>query len=97
MIDFNLRKEGMVPPNGHPPSAVLHHIVPRKWKKKSYTRAIDWWAFGILIYEMLCLVAMLVIINKFKFINSIEIIMIFMKDFKVILIFGYLLMNLIPQ
>lgn len=29
------------------------YLSPQIAKQESYTRAVDWWCFGVLIYEML--------------------------------------------
>jgi serine/threonine protein kinase len=30
------------------------YIAPEMLQQKPYTKAVDWWSFGILVYEMLC-------------------------------------------
>lgn len=30
------------------------YLAPEVIRKKAYTKSVDWWAFGIIVYEMLC-------------------------------------------
>ena len=54
MADFGLCKEGMGPTDrtstfcGTP-----EFLAPEVLTENSYTRAIDWWGLGVLIFEML--------------------------------------------
>lgn len=54
LVDFGLCKEGMGPRDrtstvcGTPA-----FLAPEMISEKSYTRAVDWWSLGVLIYEML--------------------------------------------
>lgn len=54
MADFGLCKEGMGPDDrtstfcGTP-----EFLAPEVLTDSSYTRAVDWWGLGVLIFEML--------------------------------------------
>ena len=52
MIDFGLSKfldEGQ---SAHKSTGTREYMAPEMFKVKSYNKSIDWWALGILLYEM---------------------------------------------
>jgi serine/threonine protein kinase len=66
IADFGLCKEGMG--YGDKTSTFCgtpEFLAPEVLTEKSYTRAVDWWGLGVLIFEMLVGEVRLTILNRF--------------------------------
>lgn len=66
IADFGLCKEGMG--YGDRTSTFCgtpEFLAPEVLTEKSYTRAVDWWGLGVLIFEMLVGEVRLTILNRF--------------------------------
>jgi serine/threonine protein kinase len=56
LTDFGLVKPKMGERNATTETfcGTPEYIAPEMLQQKPYTKAVDWWSFGILVYEMLC-------------------------------------------
>lgn len=57
LVDFGFCKEADERGNLYNKVGTAHYLAPellnKHVDKRGYTRAVDWWAFGCLMYEML--------------------------------------------
>jgi len=55
MTDFGISKEGLVADNDRTATfcGTPEYLAPEVLEGKGYTKAVDWWSFGTLMYEML--------------------------------------------
>jgi len=55
MTDFGISKEGLLADNDRTATfcGTPEYLAPEVLEGKGYTKAVDWWSFGTLMYEML--------------------------------------------
>jgi len=55
MTDFGISKEGLLADNDRTATfcGTPEYLAPEVLEGKEYTKAVDWWSFGTLMYEML--------------------------------------------
>jgi len=55
MTDFGISKEGLAADNDRTATfcGTPEYLAPEVLEGKGYTKAVDWWSFGTLMYEML--------------------------------------------
>ncbi|XP_063312441.1 serine/threonine-protein kinase N2-like [Pelobates fuscus] len=55
ITDFGLGKQGMgFHDRTHTFCGTLEYMAPEIFERKPYTRSVDWWSLGVVIYVMLC-------------------------------------------